>query len=481
MTTEKLLRQKKDHLSFMWLLFSNSSPFQGLVHSSFKTVTFWDKYKVMKVNFEHSSLVIPADDLVGTQTQQDLVRQIFTVCGKSIRTVSCFRLDADGKDEEHLKAIANYVVDYCPNVKNLKWKPSSKHYWDACDKIVSKYAAQLRSFEWMQKTNLKRPMPDLSKCDKLTQFICRDEPNAVIIPQLQAVSSTLEEVDIGKVTGKRYGKLLEALETSCRKLSIIKMQQDIIVRAEDKYVSLLCSCGAQLKKADVQGVNQDNMRKITRACTNLEAEYALSHPFEGNWGDVDTLGPLLHRFSLSACGDEEECNQAMKGIRVLERCTNIRELIIAGDDCVRHFFTKCSDFTALESLELYYYSATEKNDALVASKTGNLKKLNCWISNDMEKESVFNRIVSTNRALRNVEINDEGSLYSRIGDRSAQNAVDIVCNVVSMFSKCHSLKLRIHQTKEKCVKESMLRDMHRKLRFSGESLKISISGRKTYS
>ena len=472
--TEKLLRQKKDHLNFLWLLFSNTSPFRGVTHSCFNSVTFWDKYKTTKASFELSSLAIAADDLVRSGQYQKLIEQIFTVCGSSLRTVSCFKLSNGNDHEKHLKTITTLVLNHCPNVENLKWRPFSEYYWDACDEMVKKYGSQLRSFEWMQKTKLKKAMPNLSICDGLNQFICRDEPNAIIIPQLLTIGSTLEELDLRRVTSKRYANLLEAIDKNCRNLSIIKMQSDLIVGGEDKYTSLLCSYGAQLKKADVQGVSLENMEKISRACTNLQTEYSMLHYSEASvWDDIRTLGPLLVKLKLGG----HPCDEG-KTIRAMERCTNIRELDIVGcyelegegQSDLECLFTN-SSFRALESLTIHKYSANKRNDTLIASKTGNLKKFSCSVKNDLGKGFEFHGIVSRNVQLEYFDISDE--IYANVGERTVQTAIDIICKIVGLFSKCRSLNVTIQQAEVKIVKQAVQRNMYRKLRFSGESLKIS--------
>ncbi len=150
--------------------------------------------------------------------------------------------------------------------------------------------------------------------------------------------------------------------------------------------------------------------------------------------------------------------------RALDRCSNLRELYMSGiygyerpgveDEMIATVFSP-SRFPKLESLSIRRFRASERNMALIASCTGNLKSASFDEFKSASGVSVFKLIADSNKRLNEITIDSGVFPFAARGARSALKSLN---ELVNIFRKCRNLWLEIPcPDKREVRKEDLIR------------------------
>lgn len=94
--------------------------------------------------------------------------------------------------------------------------------------------------------------------------------------------------------------IFDTIKSNCQRLSVIRLNEQIVRHDENKYASLLCSFGTRLIKAEIGCLSDENLKKVTTARTNLQiGYYRIPHgPESGERNRVCIMAPFLEKLNI---------------------------------------------------------------------------------------------------------------------------------------------------------------------------------------
>ncbi len=138
--------------------------------------------------------------------------------------------------------------------------------------FLQEYATNLRSIDWYGKEG-ETGFPDFGKCVKVRRLQSRNLSTAALVSILKACGSTLEEIWTVLRPVVDSDEVVSAIEIHCKKLSVIDImnsEEVISVVGQERYSSLICGYGTQVKRAMTHGLDPKHLVEVVKACTNLE-------------------------------------------------------------------------------------------------------------------------------------------------------------------------------------------------------------------
>ncbi len=398
------------------------------------------------------------------------VERILSVCGCSVKkiTVCRFFQRVEGEDCSPIVAI---IAKYCPNVESLVLAPQYATFcsWIA---LVEKYATQLNSIIYSQLA--REETPRFTACTNLLRLHCGLQRTDTLISVLQCIGQTLEEIRLYFTDDSKYEEAMYAIQSYCRRLTVILMEVHIYRDRQKIYTSLLCSYGSQLVSADVQNLTSENLRKITEACSNLRTEFAVDlQSGEDKWECIEAVGPALDFLEIEnypCVGDES--------LYAMARCGNLRRLRVADEEndflsgLDMHCLFANAKFRVMEELTIEGLLPSKLNLQLIASSMSNLRELDFYITSPIESGEFFKPIVDANPHLNDVNMR-ECNIFDC--QRSADAALEILAVLLQLFSKCTILDIYLRVKDGEQVDEKQLQHLCGYLPYRGLDLVVGIS------
>lgn len=274
--------------------------------------------------------------------------------------------------------------------------------------------------------------------------------------------------------------VLDVIQDNCKSLTGIGFMSSYYVISqvgEDKYASFLCSYGSQLVDTPVDRLSTNRLCQVVKKCPNLvfkRVEIRSADPQE--WRTLVVAGDRIERISFDLVA-----NPGTEMVCAIAKCSNLLELSLGDalnpdlfspeltNDVLRTLYS--NTFPLLESLSLVKFDVGQQNISLISSKTSKLQTINFAPMSLSGGGHVFQPLVSSNKHLRQVRLNDEPFFDD---DRSAESAVEILRQLFETFSKCHTLDLTIKKTGEQDVDESTLRHLCGNLPCRGVCISVNI-------
>ena len=304
--------------------------------------------------------------------------------------------------------------------------------------------------------------PDLRKCLNMRSVSSHSLNTATLVSLLNACGSTLEQLS---VTIKPVGDsvdVMEAIRHQCKNLSVLKVVnlKDVIdIVGQKSYVSLICSYGSKLKDTTTDGLCHERLVEVVNACTNLEVTFFWMSKQSADWRQVHALGSRVATLVFRA---KLLHGKVYPG--AIRQCSNVRKLHLSGhldigrggvtDEMIMNVFS-ASRFLKLEDLIVTSFRANERNMALIASCTANLKSASFDPFQSDSEVSVFQVIADSNKDLKNISIYIDDFSGS---PRSPQSLLESLGELVKMFRKCRKLKFGAPCTYEgEIEKEDLMR------------------------
>ncbi len=397
------------------------------------------------------------------------VERVLHACGSSLKTIKVCRYyhRVGGED---CTPIVSLIEKYCPNIESLAF---GRQYSSICTsaRLVQRYGSQLRSIRYSQIVLEK--LPNFDVCTGLLRFDCEFRHTDTLILVLQSIGSTLEELSFRFDDITDPDEVLRAIQTHCKRLSVIRLNDYWFFGTEILRTSLLCSYGPQLVKADVGGLSLASLREVARACLNIRTSFVFDIDWdETKWEFIRAIGLVIDDLSLETypCAGEESSS-------AMAQCLNLRRLrvenenFIVSDEIMDSMFAN-STFIALEELDIIGLLPSKLNFQLIAKSTLNLRKVTLHMMRSIDNGNTFESIVDSNPFLAEVIIRE--SSWFNCG-RHADTAFEILQNLLRKFAKCRKLHIYLRIVHEDDVNENQLRNICRYLPCRGMNLMVRIS------
>ncbi len=447
---------------FLAMLFAENSPFRAaaaMLVSSIKVE--WPSAQLF-MGPCRSTLHMGPEMFEGETKEMELGRIVFTACGPYVRSLLVTKvpeLAENGKD--FLEGLMAHVFQYCRNVEEIRFRDyrAPMRKWGTASAFFREYAANLRTIDWNGLEDVTG-LPDLRLCKNVSRLRSRKLKTATLVSLLKACGSTLNELKIAILPAGDSVEVIEAIRNFCKKLSVIMIEnlEDVIdIVGQESYSSLICSYGSQLEKARMDGLNLEHLVEVVNACTHLEVGVCWLRRQSVDWRHVHHLGPRIRNLSISA-----DLLYGNVYLRALEQCSNLRLMHLAGychgerlqvtNEMIANVFQP-SRFPRLDHLTIEEFWVTERNMALIASSTGNLKSVGFDPAGSESEASVFQVFADSNRHLKYIRIDP---YFLREAPRSAESALESLSELVKIFRKCQVLELIISGLNEGEVKEGDL-------------------------
>lgn len=247
----------------------------------------------------------------------------------------------------------------------------------------------------------------------------------------------LQEVNLSLATQANWAPTFDSLKTHCRKLHTVILENPLragpnnLVTEED-FVNLLCSYGAQLKKALVHSIRAEHARVLREACPNLRCIVVEKR---NHFDRIAALGPQISSLSVrvkTASGVSEDwaaLSAAIATCRSLASLTVNTKPFSTGmhepisGACIESIFE--NPLVHLEHLALKVMAGWVAPE-LIAQATGRLKtvKIHFWY---YCIPGFWRLLLQSNRGLEDIEIVDK---ESRKEERAAQYVDCLVDHVL---------------------------------------------------
>ncbi len=496
-------------LRLMKFFFSSANPFQTVASYLFTSVSFKGYANRTYAHIDSGTIYVSSYDVDSSGLNATQVQNMWSVCGGSVSRIKFTEIE---NETRRLEKFVNAVLRHCPNVDSLVMNASwnRKHGGDCTVKLFEKYATQLRSIE-CDRIGGWRGM-DWSNCTNLRQFICSSVTGSRLITILKSIGVTLEELRVYNVCGRNRVDVLDMIQKSCKRITVLVLPLEAYEHRMEKYASLLCSYSEQLIEANVCELDCENLRRICDSCPQLRLSCRLSfisdsddeYEFQcygdddesdecnGNWMRFTVMAPVLVELlianNLTLRADTE---------RVMARCTHLLKLDINGQiqdgdyttavttdsDMKALFFS--SSFHALEELYIHGLIPSETNINLVASSTSRLKRVNFVLAEHIEDGSVFQSLVDSNPCLTEVNV-DEMSMRDEMFEsdcmRSASSALDLMRSLLETFSMCRELDFYVRHMEgeedkdwDEEAMEEELRKLRRCVKYRGADVTMGVT------
>ena len=470
------------------LLFSQASPFRSVV-SSMRTSLCLNRipmcgrhgrlhvyYNLVAAHRKGKYIRISPESDVGLDT--GLVRQVFSICGPSIDSISFGIVKfndstTDGENEKTNMAhsFSSLVLEYCANIKNLlffqeeKFKPN----WIAEKLVFHKFATQLNSLTLG--SNFPTKILDLGACSSLRQLRYMGGCSEHLIQLIPSIGGTLEHLRIDRRDSDAdWEKLMEVTRKTCDRLHTFCVSNTANLPSlawNPRYVTFLCSYGDQLICANLNYLAPAALQKVIDSCPMLDIDNCWS--FLGlpeSPKCVSVLGPRLASLRLFAFNPH-----ANDWPKILAKCTNLRELALFVDLGSRQL----PALPRLETFELREVCVSAQYISHLASIFSNLRTMKLQIAPDIQAVSILKPLVESNQFLRDVRITEQ------VSERQPRLRTHIPCSLqllrelVEIFSKCEKLDIRLFQTEGEHITNSEVVNICGVLPCRGVEVHIEIS------
>lgn len=466
-TTKKL-----DEHHSLSMLFSDWSPFRTVVSSLF-TRLILAGVGPTEISIERGMITIAPD--VFMEIENGSVLQIFRKCGLSFTSITFFDsfLYYDVSKVDPISGtllaqkLTSLLLTYCQNVDELIYDQSecTTMSWSTGGSVFQKLSSQLRSFDWNCRHFMS--LPDLSACKNIRKANIRSEVVHDLIGKLHSIGNTLQELFIiGNISNHTCLQMIDAIQKHCPYLRKIQLDDEYLTPCEDwdnQYASFLCSYGTQLIEASPAKLSPKRFREVIGECTNLRFEY-----FEANYENVDEfkrlsiMGPRLDMLALVGYW-----HYGNEWSNALSQCSNLRRLRL--DDF--RMFASLTNCSMLKTLDMDNFDVTLETVSLVASKTMSLRQFIFCTKGLIEKGTIFKSLVNANRNLEYVSMM-ECIKYDE--ERSTEESLKIVGELVETFSNCREVLFNIPTTDENDVDEHAVREICGHFPCRGVSVSLRI-------
>ncbi len=216
-----------------------------------------------------------------------------------------------------------------------------------------------------------------------------------LVPTLQANQKMLAEVMLDSKT-TQWSPIVAALH-NCANLRKVELSGDV---PQEKYASLLESCGTRLEKAILMNMNDSLCERVFDACPNLVCDVTIT---PSNIGKLKVFGKHVGKLTL---GQPESRNwEGLKG--AVDSCTGITEIYCMGQmmrsDMLGALFNTLK--TQLENLDIVITMLTLSKEVLdrIREGTGNLRRINLMVFMFEDIEALA-KLLAANRKLEHVEL-----------------------------------------------------------------------------
>ena len=397
------------------------------------------------------------------------VEQVLNACGSSLKTIKICR-SYHRIGGEDCTPLVSLVEKHCPNVESLAFgrQRSSICTWAG---LVERYGAQLRSIRYSQ--IVVGRLPRFDACTGLLRLDCKFLRSDTLISMLQSVGRTLEELTVRFDDIPGPDGVLHAIQTYCRRLSVIRLNDYWYFCAEPQRTALLCSYGPQLVKADVGGLRPISLREVARKCPSLRTSFLFYYDWdETKWDHIKAIGPLIDDLRL----ENYPCAGG-KSADAMARCINLRRLrvenenFVVSDEIMSNIFAN-SRYRTLEDLDIRGLLVSKLNLELVAKSTLNLRKVSFLMPCFIEDANIFKSIVDSNPYLTEVILRESSRFYC---ERHADDALEILRSLLLIFCKCHKLHILLRVVHEDNADENQLRQICRHSPCHRMNLMVRIS------
>ncbi len=460
--SKRYMPKTPESLRFLALLFAENSPFRDAAATLVSTIEIsWSPPGTYIESFR-SVLVIGPGLFKGEAKEMQLARTILSACGPYVRKIDVRGVPRNQENpNEFAEQFTTHVFQYCRNVEEISFTryeaPLTK--WGIASAFLHEYGANLREIE-LEGESDEEGFTDFQKCVMLKRLKSDNLNTAALISLLNASASTLEELDIVITSIGDSVQVMEAIRNNCKQLSLLdirNLQYVIDIVGQESYSSLICSYGSRLKSANIFGLGQQNLVEVVKACTNLEITVFCVSDARVDCQSVCDLGLRVAILIL----DHNDLHR-QDYPRALERCSNLRHLDLSGrydggsmgvtDEMIANVFSPFR-FPKLEHLSVPNFYANERNMALIASCTANLKSASFVPFDYDSKASGFQFIARSNKHLKDILIN----LYDGPGvNRRTESALEWASELVKIFRKCRKLRFELSRSFEEEVKKEDL-------------------------
>ncbi len=426
------------------LCISDASPFRASVSSMFTELTILE-YSEHIFSIERGMITMGLKDI--EKLGIGFVRQIFSMCGSSITTITvkpCAHMDDWFAEDElcsgtYSQKLASLPIDHLQNVTEMRvlQKDCTSSNCNGESKVLRKLSSQLTCLVLGQYVSLR--LQDMRSCvniKKLTVAIVEIDELVEILP---LIGNALEDIELKmdyEYCDRACLDMLDYLEKHCTRLTRImcNVSFDMSLETENwgkRYASLLCSYGNQLNEADLAVLNNEQLREVLEKCWNMRIKCPIAVDIDvRDRKRLTIMGPRVESLYLRAtwCNGEDWST-------VLSKCTSLRVLQVADG----RMFSCAPNFPSLRVLRLDDFDGKLDTVLQVASRTSSLRELEVHTRGLIETGTVFQPIVGANRDLCHVDLSD---LYG-FGRRSSNNALKILSELVNTFSKCRKLEFYV--------------------------------------
>ncbi len=443
------MAKKRERYRFLALLFSENSPLRAAAGTVFSRIDLCFPNPSTSMNSNWRSMSIGPEVFECEAKEMELGRTIFSACGPYVRSISISNVPKEERSAYNfVEQFKSHAFQYCRNVEEIWFygyrAPLTK--WGTASSFFREYAANLHTIGWNGEED-EKGFPDLQQCVSTRLLKAHKLNNATLVSLLTACRATLEELDISITPAGDCVEVIETIRNHCKQLSelhIGNLEEILDVVGRDRYSSLLCSYGSQLKYAKMDRLGHEDLVEVLNACTNLEVIVYWKYERSVDWRQAYALGPQMARLALNA-----ELLYGNAYPRALEQCSNLRELDLSGDsddgrlvltdEMIANVFSP-SRFPKLEHLTIGGFKANGPNMRLIASCTEHLKSA-YFDALDLDLEvSAFDFIADSSTHLKIIMIDIIG--FSE-ADRSVEFALESLSELVKIFRKCRSLWFEI--------------------------------------
>ena len=475
--------KKRVRLLTLSMLFSMVSPFRETISSMFTSIHLGHVSGVLYSLNNNKSFVIGHELFENAELELGLPKRILQHCGESVKTVSIF---IDWKDlpprekDKYLfvREFASLVGMYCPNVENLWFGRSVcvepfPPFKAIVPALLSQYSPQLRSFEWQN----YEYVPEFSMCSIIRDLTFPASPQLVSF--LHSSGSSLVSLRLSIDDEEQWGPTIDAIEHNCPNLTKISFEyyQGVIsVIGEERYTNFLCSFGSSLTHASVEGLSVGKLDLILRNCPNLSVDYYIIRDSSAEeWERVSKLGSMIKHLYIAAlmCRDE-------KCVDAIAKCKNLQQLSIChllAFNRAAEFGSELSSLSFLSSSSLIefnhsYFATTQRNIAMLASATCNLRDLRLVLAKPIGDGIDFRSIAHSNLKLQSIYVSEEEKDDYR--ERKKGKALQILRMLVNAFDKCRSIDFSLLGIDEESISRDEIHYICGALPCRGVQVKIAI-------
>ena len=266
------LSRRRRRIQIISMLISDASPFREVLSELPPAELQLGKISDASCLWTDGDMLVVGPELFESESLElGLPERILQVVGESVKAVS---FHIDWEDLSPRKTDANVVVRkfvalvkmYCPNVEELKLADSlfeepPFEFETAVHALLEQFLLQLRSIQWYRSFHLTF-VPDISVCRHSRELNIPASPQ--LIKFLRSFGESLESLTVSFNHPKGHEEIIDLIERNCTKLATLSFSECLPVETvgEERYASLLCSFGSQLRCAQVFGLSVGKLARV---------------------------------------------------------------------------------------------------------------------------------------------------------------------------------------------------------------------------